>query len=439
MISRTIRRSSIAAISFLAVNYAAFYLLGWPLLTELIAEWIMAHTPNSYAVALLDNLGNWAKPFAATGGLSVIGFVFFLICLAVPRFRRPAPPPSPSRRAFLGEASRLVVPSVMTAGVGAVAVESWARDRRLASQAVKPVPLWDFRYPSEREAFAPGLVRPSVTLGDEFYGMSKNAVDPALDPAHWRLQITLDGKPWKSYTYQQLRSLSGFVRYTTMRCVSNTLRSNLMGTAEWFGISFGQLIDPAGLASSIIEAAFIGADGHDDSLSLDHFFSQHAFLALGMNGRTLSRLHGFPVRLIAPKYYGFKSVKWLSEIRLTSRPYFGTWPKMGYTKEPVVHTMSYIDRVRPNGDSLLVGGVSFAGLRGIGRVQIRADQGPWTDCDLEQPISPYTWTRWKSRVPVAGAALVEARAQDGTGRWQADRESPIFPDGVKGPTIKKLS
>jgi DMSO/TMAO reductase YedYZ molybdopterin-dependent catalytic subunit len=439
MISHSIHRSSVAAIVLVSASYAGFYLFGWPLLTEILAEWIMAHTPNTYAVALLDTLGDWAKPFAATGGLAIIGFVLFLLHLAWQRLRPAPPPPSPSRRAFFGEASRLVVPIVMAGGTAAVAMESWSRDRRLAAKAAKPTPLWEFRYPTERDSFAPGLVRPAVTLNENFYGMSKNTVDPAIDPTAWRLLVTVDGKPWKSYTYQQLRTLRGFVRYTTMRCVSNTLRSNLMGTAEWFGITFRQLIDPASVPSSIVEAAFIGADGHDDSLTLDHFFSQDVFLALGMNGQTLSRLHGFPVRLIAPRYYGFKSVKWLSEIRLTTRAYFGTWPKMGYTKEPVVHTMSYIDRVRPERDRILVGGVSFAGLRGVSRVQVRAGASEWVDCDLEQPMSPYTWTRWKSSIAASGASIVEARALDGHGHWQATRESPIFPDGVKGPTIRKLS
>ena len=440
MITRSIHRSSAIALALVAVNMAGFYFAGWPLVTDLLAEWIMARTPNNFALALLDALGDWAKPFAATGGLAAVGFLFFLIDLALSRLRPvPAPPPDPSRRDFLSSASRIAVPLILTGGTAAVAVESWARDRRLAASAVKPMPLWDFRYPVERDSFAKGLVRPSITLGDHFYSMSKNTVDPSLDPSSWRLRITLDGQPLKSFTYQQLRALSGFTRYTTMRCVSNTLRSNLMGTAEWFGIFFNQLIDPSSLPSSLIEAAFIGADGHDDALTLSHFFSQDAFLALGMNGATLSRLHGFPVRLIAPRYYGFKSVKWLSEIRLTSKPYFGTWPKLGYTKEPAVHTMSYIDRVRPDGERLLVGGVSFAGLRGIQTVQVRADQAGWVDCDLEQPLSPYTWTRWKASIPAAAASQIQARALDSLGRWQADQESPIFPDGVKGPTIKKLS
>jgi hypothetical protein len=131
-------------------------------------------------------------------------------------------------------------------------------------------------------------------------------------------------------------------------------------------------------------------------------------------------------------------VKWLSEIRLVTRPYLGTWQRMGYTKEPEVHTMSFVDRVVRDGGRLRIGGVSFAGLRGIRQVQIRAGQGDWLDAALEAPLSRFTWTRWQSELDADGAASVEARALDGHGRWQAVRESPLFPNGVAGPTIRKL-
>jgi hypothetical protein len=42
-------------------------------------------------------------------------------------------------------------------------------------------------------------------------------------------------------------------------------------------------------------------------------------------------------------------------------------------------------------------------------------------------------------IPAARAERVQARAMDGRGQWQADAESPLFPDGVKGPTIRKVS
>jgi hypothetical protein len=111
---------------------------------------------------------------------------------------------------------------------------------------------------------------------------------------------------------------------------------------------------------------------------------------------------------------------------------------MGYTKDPVVHTASHIDRVMNSGAALAVGGVSFAGDRGIRRVIVRADGGDWVEAELEAPLSPYTWTRWRATLPVQAAKQVEARAMDGLGNWQDPQEGPLFPDGVRGPTVKRL-
>jgi DMSO/TMAO reductase YedYZ molybdopterin-dependent catalytic subunit len=479
MIARSIRESSLATLAGLAAHFALCYYRQLAPLTDRIAEWIMARTPNNLSVLILDAMGEWAKPAAATGGLASLGFVLFLVhfsdsalqrrrwrkliplallgvmafvgrpvdllfwvvALAVVELllrRAPAAAPSPQRRTFLATATRVIAPVVLTGGTAAVAVESWARERALAGKAVEPVPLWPFRYPEEREQFAPGLVRKAITSTDAFYVMSKNTVDPAIDPREWKLKITVDGRPLREVSYQELLAMPRIQRITTMRCVSNTLKSNLMGTAEWSGIFLRQLVDPQRLPSNVLEAAFIGVEGHDDSIPLSYAFSDDLLLALGMNGLTLNRVHGFPLRLLAPKYYGFKSVKWLGEIRFVSQPYFGTWPKMGYTKEPVVHTMSFFDRVRQEGPKLKLGGVAFAGLRGIQRVEVRADNGPWTPVTLETPISRYTLTRWKGELAVANARILEARALDGAGNWQAVEEKPLFPDGVSGPTVKKL-
>jgi len=440
MLRRSLFLSSIASLSVCALNYLLFLAAGVPLLTDRIAEWIMARTPNDSAVFLLTHLGEWAKPLAATGGLAAIGALswmfFFSILLLRPRARRggeEAPAPAPavlSRR-------EVFTPLLMAGGTALVATESFLRDRAYAARAVQPQLLYSFQ--PAPDTFGEDLVRPFITPVEAFYGMSKNTVDPSIDPRQWRLQITLDGRPLRSLSYQELLALPRFQRITTMRCVSNTLKSNLMGTAEWSGVSLRQLIDPSRFPSGVVEIAFIGADGHDDSLAAAHALSDDVLLALGMNGNTLNRVHGFPFRLVAPRYYGFKSVKWLREIRLVTRPYHGTWPKMGYTKEPVVHTGSYIDRVRRAGDRLRLGGVAYAGIRGVRRVEVRAGGGPWVEAQLETPMARYTWTRWKAELLAPRAEWVQARAQDGEGRWQAEQEKPLFPDGVAGPTIKRVS
>jgi hypothetical protein len=269
--------------------------------------------------------------------------------------------------------------------------------------------------------------------------MSKNTVDPAPSPETWRLRITADGRTVREIAYAELLAMPRIDRYATLRCVSNTLQSDLMGTALWSGVRLHQLVSRESIPSGVAEVAVVGVDGHGDSLPVDYAFSEHVLFALGMNGKTLDRTHGFPVRMLCPRYYGFKNVKWIAEIAFTSKPYVGTWPKMGYTKEPVVHTASHIDRVVPRDGALHVGGVSFAGDRGVSRVMVRADDGAWKDAILERALSAYTWNRWHARLDVASATRIAARALDGTGNWQDSKEGPLFPDGIRGPTVRRLT
>jgi DMSO/TMAO reductase YedYZ molybdopterin-dependent catalytic subunit len=216
-----------------------------------------------------------------------------------------------------------------------------------------------------------------------------------------------------------------------------------MGTAEWTGVRIAQLVNPKDLPEGVTEMAVIGTDGHGDSFPESYAWQDEPLLALGMNGRTLNRQHGFPVRLLVPRYYGFKNIKWIGEIAFVRQPYFGTWPRMGYTKQPLIHTCSFVDRIRRAGSRVQAGGASFAGVRGIRRVDVRAGGGgvwgPWQEAVLEEPLSPYTLTRWIAELePPRGAEWLEARAQDNAGQWQSSTERPLFPDGIAGPTLRRI-
>ncbi len=486
------RRSSLAALSGLVPHYLAFYWFTTPLLTDAIAAWIMARTPSQYAVVVLAWLGPWSKPLAMTGGLAILGFGVFLVQLAGKGFSRrqgfwailamaagvavtiaaifnyrslpgamsfwipaaaivvfagrrsgrimakPGAPAFVERRQFLAISGKLGLPLVMASGTAAVAIEGYLRNGAIARRAKRPIELFPFQPPLDRSRFANGLVRKATTSLPEFYGMSKNAVDPAVDPAVWRLVISIEGRPIQSYSYAELLSMPRCRRYQTLRCISNTLTSDLMGTAEWAGIRLSQLIDRRSLPQDVIEAAFIGVEGHDDSLALDYAFSEEALLALGMNGKTLSRTHGFPIRLLAPRYYGCRNVKWIREIRFTTKPYFGTWQRLGYTKEPVIHTVSHIDRMIRSASAVRFGGVSFAGNRGIRCVRVRVNRGLWSDATIEPALSQYTWTRWTAEIRARESDWLEVNAQDGAGSWQSLAAGNAFPSGMYGPTLVKV-
>ena len=117
----------------------------------------------------------------------------------------------------------------MVTGVIGVAAESFLRENLLEKRALQPVDLFPFQPPLAYREFGAGLVRSEITTVPEFYGMSKNTVDPIIDPNVWRLKITLDGKLIRTLRFGELLALSRELRYVTLRCISNTLKSDLWG------------------------------------------------------------------------------------------------------------------------------------------------------------------------------------------------------------------
>jgi hypothetical protein len=198
-------------------------------------------------------------------------------------------------------------------------------------------------------------------------------------------------------------------------------------------------VDRRILPPDVVEAALIGTDGHDDSVGIEYAFGSELLFAVGMNGKTLSRTHGFPVRVLAPRYYGCRNVKWLSTIRFVTKPYSGTWQRLGYTKEPVVHIASHVDRMARVDGKLRAGGVSFAGDRAIRAVRVRRNRDPWIPATLEPSLSPYTWTRWCAELDAKPGDVLEANAQDARGCWQELTEGNPFPNGLAGPTVVKVT
>ena len=167
--------------------------------------------------------------------------------------------------------------------------------------------------------------------------------------------------------------------------------------------------------------------------------AREPMIALGMNGAPLPAEHGYPARLIVPGLYGYVSAtKWLSEIELTTREAFDAyWIPLGWAKDGPILTQSRIDSPADGRDITAgptwIDGVAWAPDRGIEKVEVRIDQGPWQPAMLSRAISEATWVQWALRWSATpGSHTIEVRAIDGTGTTQtADRTDPA-PSGARG-------
>ncbi len=68
-----------------------------------------------------------------------------------------------------------------------------------------------------------------------------------------------------------------------------------------------------------------------DSLSLSEALEEDTILAYHLNGKDLPPDSGFPLRLVVPRMYGYKGVKWVERVVLTETQEIGYWEHRGYS------------------------------------------------------------------------------------------------------------
>jgi DMSO/TMAO reductase YedYZ molybdopterin-dependent catalytic subunit len=80
------------------------------------------------------------------------------------------------------------------------------------------------------------------------------------------------------------------------------------------------------------------ADGYTTSFSLEELCGDDILLAYGLNEKPLEEGIGFPLRLVVPNKYGYKSALWVTGIRFTAKKELGYWEKLGYSDTANVWT-----------------------------------------------------------------------------------------------------
>jgi DMSO/TMAO reductase YedYZ molybdopterin-dependent catalytic subunit len=284
----------------------------------------------------------------------------------------------------------------------------------------------------------PGMP-PAITPTDRFYTVSKNTFsDPTIDAAGWRLRVGGSVGSTLDLDLDAIRAFPGVRQVQTLECIDNVVGGDLISNAEWTGVRLTDVLGRAGLRDSVRRIVFQCEDDYSDSIPIEKAMEATTLLAFEMNGQPLPRSHGFPVRLLAPNLYGIKNPKWITEIRAVDGDYRGFWQRRGWTNDGTIKTMSRIDV--PSGGSAVgggtvrIGGIAFAGGRGIQAVEISADQGrSWSPATLAGAMTPIAWRLWTADwQPQAGTPSLTVRAIDGTGAIQIADVRPALPDGSSG-------
>jgi len=100
---------------------------------------------------------------------------------------------------------------------------------------------------------------------------------------------------------------------------------------KWEGVRFRQIIELVKPRETAKFVTFECADGYTTSLSLEELSCDDVLLAHGLDGKPLEEGYGFPLRLVVPSKYGYKSALWVTRITFTAKKELGYWEKRGYS------------------------------------------------------------------------------------------------------------
>lgn len=152
---------------------------------------------------------------------------------------------------------------------------------------------------------------------------------PAFDPQTWRLRVFGLVPAEQRYTYAQITDGSLFpVRtlQTDFHCVTTWSKLDNV----WVGVRFADL---AAHVQPLPTARYVMAhcvQGYTTNIPLADLLRDDVLLAWGHNGANLSPDHGYPLRLMVPHLYAWKSAKWLRGLEFLADDAPGFWEQRGY-------------------------------------------------------------------------------------------------------------
>jgi DMSO/TMAO reductase YedYZ molybdopterin-dependent catalytic subunit len=325
-----------------------------------------------------------------------------------------------------------------------------------------------------------------VTPFDNFFTV-KHYELPSVAADSYELSIEgLVDSP-QSLTLDDLKSRSRRSVDFTLECSGNTglpFFIGGIGNARWAGTPLAPLLRQARIKEEATEVVFWGADSgtvtiRDDSgitgggktgtvepdagggldltiteqfarsMTLKDAMNANNLLCFEMNGEPLLPEHGFPVRLIAPGWYGVANVKWLTRIEVIDQRYTGRFMARDY--------VTIREQIRPDGETVWTfvnvgqdrlksapakvvrnaGQYTIFGAAWgapISAVEVKVDNGPWQPAQLTGPRPAgsrsrgFTWRFWTLPWPTPGAGThtITSRAIDAAGNVQPAPDDPLL-------------
>ena len=138
--------------------------------------------------------------------------------------------------------------------------------------------------------------------------------DYKTDMDDWRLAVTGRVKNPLALAYSEILALPSIEKRVLLICPGF-----FANHGRWKGISMRKLLEEAQAEKGVTHVTISGQKGEYEkveSFPIEDILSDKVFLAYGVNGKTLPKKHGFPLRVVAADYYGFNWLKYVDEVRV---------------------------------------------------------------------------------------------------------------------------
>ena len=149
---------------------------------------------------------------------------------------------------------------------------------------------------------------------------------PKFDRATWRFQIVGLVDHDVSLTYDEFRALPNSTVHCDIHCVTQWSKFD----NDFTGVKFTdvlQLVQPLPQAKHVMVHSY---GGYTTNVSLAELMDDDVLFAWAHNGKDLEPEHGYPLRLVVPKLYFWKSAKWVRGLQFMDQERPGFWETYGY-------------------------------------------------------------------------------------------------------------
>jgi DMSO/TMAO reductase YedYZ molybdopterin-dependent catalytic subunit len=179
----------------------------------------------------------------------------------------------------------------------------------------------------EEQAIADGRIPPGQSLTLKWPVLHAADV-PQLDLATWEFRVWGLVEQPLSLSWTDFAALPGATLTSDIHCVTRWSKLDNL----WEGPT-GRMVLQRAAPLPATRFVLVHAPGYTANLPIDALEGNDVLFALKHDGEELAPEHGYPVRLVVPSRYFWKSVKWVTGLEFIAEDEPGYWEERGYHNE----------------------------------------------------------------------------------------------------------